>query len=496
MSELIEFCQIKTDSKILYYDGSFDPFHVGHLSALVEAISIFKPEIVFVLAHDKNKYKPNLIDFQHRTQLIRLTISSLPYSIRRIIHVLDTPGQNHSIKEKLTNLSINVAVLMGTDSLRFFNFQRNPKISKHFVSIRNDESIDQSIIDKVVPIHPKIKDCSSTKIRELYSDFYLGKIDSVGYECLSKSMSFEANNYIQKNRLYLPTFEKLINNIEEHLIKIFPCQSIERLFSEPTPSQNYCFKLGKIFVKCFTKFTHQIESTNEINGIKLLNDLNISIKPLSSFVIQHEKLHHFSYFASVFMNATSKLSVLLISEQNNLGLLELFGQAGKHLAELHSTHTFPQVDQMALESHFTKLKNKLSHISKDQLNQFNQLKEKYSKNPGGHCLTHGDPNLSNFIVDPENGTIFLVDLDRLWHCHQMGIVGFPADDYYRFIASVYWFAGENNSSVKKFVEEFRDSYFKSLSQNVKITQESLNFYEFYWNLRDFGNNFGHNLTQK
>lgn len=481
-------------SKILYYDGSFDPFHLGHLSALKKCTETFNPDIVFILAHEKNKFKPNLIDFKHRLQMILLTIGDLPYSLRKIVHVLDTPGENHAIKSELKQKFAHLALLMGTDSLKFFNFDRHSGVSQFFISVRKDENIDPSLMTKVTPFIPQITDCSSTKIRNLLKEVYWGKHNT---QELSKLLTHNAINYVIANQLYRPSFSDLIGHIILELEQDFQTKEIVALFTLQTPSENYCFKIGDLFVKCFTKESHINECHFEFMGMKFLSNLKISFKP-SSLAPKYKHLFRFSYLC-VNLIPTPDLSSLFLNCDNESkyeNLCICFQTIGKALAELHLSQPL-QVVEDALEFHFNKIEAKLQllNLGVDQWTKYHELKRLYIGNPGYHTITHGDPNLGNFILDGDHTdhtdhTVYLLDLDRLYHCHKLcGNRGLPADDFFRFIASVRWAKGKNSyfsddERIQKLIEIFSQSYHSTLGIDLKLTLESLNFYSYYWSLRD------------
>lgn len=479
---------ISPSAKILYYDGSFDPFHLGHLSALQKCIDLFQPDIIFILAHEKNKYKPNLIDFSHRTQMIILTVGQLPYTTRKKIYVLNTPGENHAIKNELQRKFCNLALLMGTDSLRFFNFDRHQGVQKFFISVRKDESIDNSIIHKVIPFEPNITDCSSTKIRHLLKEFYFGK--SLTPELLNL-IHYDVNLYIQINHLYYPSFGELIANIRCVLEDNFQTKEITPLFQSETRSKNYCFKIGQNIVKCFTKQTHYTDCVSEYEGIILLHQMNITfVPPQIRPNIQH--FFHFSYLVTELIdNADVRSNFENCNNDKEFTLLcQNFATIGSSLAELHSSQPLQLVEPTILQVHFEKLETKLKNVplTPDQFNHLMELKQKYSENPGCHTLTHGDTNLGNFIIT--SNKIYLLDLDRLNHCNKMGNCGFPCEDYFRFIASIHWFRKFSNNNyltnhhINQLIQSFSQSYHKNIEHKFQLTKQSIDFYSYYWQLRD------------
>lgn len=483
--------------KVLYYDGSFDPFHFGHLSALQGCSKIYQPDVIFVIAHNKNKFKPNLIDFDHRTQIILLSIGKLPYHIRRIVYVLNIPGENHWIKNELSLRFSNLALLMGTDSLKFFNFDRNPKISKFFISVRKDESIDYLVAHRVTPFSPEITDCSSTKIRRLLKEFYLNKSKS---QDLISLIPIDVIGYIQNHRLYYPEFKQFIDDLISTLELDFQTKEIQPLFEKRTPSENYCFKVeNKNFVKCYAKKNHMNECNFERKGMKLLQKLGIIFKP-SSAKPKYRHLFHFSYLCTPFVE-TQDVAKDLQNCKNDLqfeSLCKKFAIIGKSLAELHLSQPIQSIDEVVLEAHLERMRAKLrskrplEKLDDPQWKQYFLLEQEYIGNPGVHTLTHGDPNLGNFIV--EENKVTLLDLDRFYHCFQLGNHGFPVDDFYRLIASVHWErmgnaknAGNNfikDNHSQQLIQTFSQSYHQTIGTKLNFTQESIQFYSFYWNLRN------------
>jgi hypothetical protein len=219
--------------------------------------------------------------------------------------------------------------------------------------------------------------------------------------------------------------------------------------------------------------------------MELLQSLGITFKP-SSAKPNYRCLFHFSYLCTPFveMNDLTKDFQSCKNDQQFQSLCQKFEMIGKSLAELHMSKPLQSVDDVFLMNHLERMRAKVRSIKKlqhDQWQQYCLLEQEFIRNPGVHTLTHGDPNLGNFIV--QENKVILLDLDRLYHCFQMVNRGFPADDFYRFIASIQWFRSANeflnDNHCEKLTQSFSQSYHQTIEPMFSFTKESIQFYSFY-----------------
>lgn len=65
--------------RIGIFGGTFNPIHLGHLSAATIAFKQFKLDKIKFIPQENSLHKTNLIPFHHRYQMLRLALTQYPH---------------------------------------------------------------------------------------------------------------------------------------------------------------------------------------------------------------------------------------------------------------------------------------------------------------------------------------------------------------------------------------------------------------------------------
>ncbi len=192
--------EIGRGDTVIYYTGSFDPAHEGHLSAIKAAIE--KTQAVWavvVVSGGENSEKPNRSSWEIRRQTALKVFG-------RSSQIWVSPWTKEITKRYLLERSC-VINLMGTDIWE--RYCKRTEIDFHSVCIviRDGEDPDYStnLTDKEISyVSPEIQGCSSSKIRnylKLHPELY-ERTTSIPSGTILDRLPSEALEYIIESKLY------------------------------------------------------------------------------------------------------------------------------------------------------------------------------------------------------------------------------------------------------------------------------------------------------
>lgn len=199
---------------ILYYCGSFDPAHEGHLSNLKSAMEKTKAiGAVVIVSKGKNSNKPNRSSWKVRRQTALELFSKLD-------NVYVSPWGKNITKKYLLERAY-VINLMGSDIWEKYCKRTKSDFQGVCIGLRYGETADYitNLKDKeIFYTRDKIRGCSSSKIRnylKAHPEIYEG-ITPLPGTILDKLSSSELD-YIIKNRLY---YQGKKTHLQETLKKV------------------------------------------------------------------------------------------------------------------------------------------------------------------------------------------------------------------------------------------------------------------------------------
>jgi cytidyltransferase-like protein len=471
--------------KIIYYGGSFDPPHYGHLSALLTAMREMQAKRAVVWAQDgHNPYKPNRLAWEIRTEMLKKLFEPYP----------DIFTFNSWENLTLTLHNAYVILLIGDDTWpHFSNKPVNAVYKQICIATREDTpSYDFSYPKPVTLIKPPIINCSSTKIRLACAEITdEEKIPPV----LNQDVPANVQQFIMNRLLYMKeSVRKTIVRrrvtalIDKHLK--WKIQDLELLNEQRSNiSGDFPFRLRAnqetYFCKVFSshhKPLPQQRLSNEIAAISNLRDKSFKIAAAPSVThsyFDHDKM--WGFLITAFCDAP-ELSTFREGES----LEKAYFLLGKALKEFHerrkidptpskfATHTKKIGEQIA--KCFLELRSNLKDIEIETLKAiYKKALDRFERNQGFLTFTHRDANPGNFLVDLQAEKVFFVDLSTFEF-------GYPAVDVQQVLLGLHWrqkhetFSEESiQCATRKFLEGYQ---YQDL-----INQESWDFYEIYWSLR-------------
>ncbi|MDO4190595.1 MAG: nicotinate (nicotinamide) nucleotide adenylyltransferase [Bacteroidales bacterium] len=162
--------------EIVFYGGSFNPVHYGHIALAQSIIQQHLGDRVLMSVTPQNPLKPsaNLIDDKERIQLLRLALNNLPnIEVTEIEQSLPKPNYTYNTLEALKQQSPSdhISLLIGADNAVILNkwYRIDDILANHRILIYPRLNIDCSALLKHSNIKiidaPKL-DISSTEIRE------------------------------------------------------------------------------------------------------------------------------------------------------------------------------------------------------------------------------------------------------------------------------------------------------------------------------------------
>jgi cytidyltransferase-like protein len=495
---------------IIYYNGTFDPPHEGHLSALEAAMKEKQAAAAVVVVCDgHNPKKPNKSSWESRRQMALTMFSKLN-------NTLVSPWAQDETKEYLLSRA-HLITLIGTDLWESYSKRKKIAFQGVCVSLRNGEEPNYltNLKDKEITyIHPEVQGFSSSKIRNylrFHPEIYEGKSGSLGSE-LSKLDPRELE-YIIENKLYYQSQEDRLRESREKVERyvaehFFPGKEFNfTCLTDNSTDPKWGGKSGdltflascdeqKVFIKEYVRPTHLEDCTSELNGMELLNSLSLSWSTGPKRILWRESDSLHSHLGVPFLEKPSLAKVFknLDSPESIEEFISMCFCIGRSLSELHHARTYPpqpEVLKAETDRLNVRTKGRLNKLLPDKREQFsailNSSYEEFMKNPGPHTYVHGDANFSNFIVDEKTGIVHMLDLERFssMRTESGDPLGLPGEDYYRFLGNITWFNELNSVSsdvVNAAAEAFKEGYQTLPSL---ITPEAHRYFSNYWNLRNY-----------
>lgn len=501
---------------IVCFEGTFDPPHVGHLSALDAAVNQAKLDhpgksiFSIVIPDDEpNNYKPDRQSIEHRRQMCQLLFDCPD------VHVASSNESKSSIRESLTNhrkLNQDAPIirLIGSDVVSYMI--KKSKIDSFFsmvyVSIRNEQPLAaqfNSIESKIVK--PSIVDASSTKIRHslfLHDEYYRSFENVDSTVAISLGLTEPVLRYIFKHKLYY-NFHKLKQSVTDVLQRCGLPKIKNLSVSSVSPSGNVCF-IGdeQFFVKVFTVKGHRQMCENEAKGIELFDQLNLcSCKSLDPLLVRPKHFDSFSLIVTKYLSSNEYFCLTDPFEKNDAErFIDGCRRVGKALSELHHINlhkialTGSAVNGFVVEHEIVrrivKLEAILYKVDPKYRNAINDAAAEFNSDPGFCSHVHGDANLSNFMIPHsslKDKRIVVLDLDRFYQSNGFIVdekkrgYGFPAEDYYRFLACINWMNSTKYKQSDAFVANAKKAFIDGYG-SIDFFKGSQNFYQMYWMIRD------------
>lgn len=489
---------------VLFYYGTFNPPHLGHLNAVKEALERSGADFAVIAADSRsNKWKPYRTTFRFRTEMLKLlfkdesnilvgqsptdTIRNVLLKNACVIHLIGSDVFPRYLKDKIQNNKCHYLEVMVCD--------------------RGDETIEipESCNNTTIRhFTQQVQGSSSTAIRDILNktpDWYITKKpDNTLLSLLPEGLA----QYILEEGAYSASGQETLKEIVT-IIKSHHKEDVDVESSEPGLSGNLLFtvydrnRTPLSIVKGYRKSTFTEEFINEAHALKLLESLNLQKVKFPKLLWFHAKENYALIAQSLIpgqdMGTYWKESETSSSKNFEESMKRQSYCIGRALNELHSNSQTP-MNQVVLKEYLSRLTSKAEKIFvslEKKLEQsevvvlkekFYALLESYCKNPGKLSYVHGDANPGNFFVDNEGKVIF-IDLEGMGQ----GILtdnspaGFPAYEYFQFISALAWYptAHHTTSSVVAICQEnFEKGY---ASGNPVFTKDAENFYRFFWSLR-------------
>ena len=492
---------------VIYYQGSFDPAHEGHVSALQAAMEKTQAaSAIIVVDNAPNPHKPNRSSWEIRKEIAVRTFGHLE-------NVSVSPLPKEETKQKILS-NHSVINLIGSDVWPLYSERKKIPFYGICINLRDAESTTypKTLAGKEITcVTPTVQGCSSSKIRKYlksHTELYEGA--PIEKESILTKLSPASLEFILENKLYFPTQkEKIEQTIENyasiHLFKDKPFSILcltdtfdeHRKFGGLSGDLTFCCisDKEKVFIKVYTRPTHLQNSKNEIEGMKLLNSLSLCFTKAISPI----HLETFSGYSCVYLPFIDKPDLAkvfknILSSKDEEKFIQMCFYAGRALGELHHKKSHP-VEKEKLKEITGLLSQRtfprIAKLPQDLQNRFKSAYisslEDFLNNPGMHTFALGDANLSNFIVDESEETVYMIDLECLFtEKSNLGDpLGFPAEDYYRFLGGISWLNEEkvtSSSVINAAQEAFKKGYATFPST---LTPEAHRYFSNYWRIRNY-----------
>lgn len=184
---------------MIYYFGTFNPVHNGHIQIAKDVANTLKTEVIFVPAYD-SPWKPDLKNtFEHRINMLRLC----KLNISDIEKDLPTPSYTYQTINALYK-DETLHVIIGYD--QFFHIEE----WKHFEILK--EKCHFIVIPRTVPEQDKYKRLSKMKdkgwkfnncVMDLINISSSRIREYIKYgKDISKFIPKQVEDYIKENKLY------------------------------------------------------------------------------------------------------------------------------------------------------------------------------------------------------------------------------------------------------------------------------------------------------
>lgn len=504
-------CNISSNhpGPIIYYQGSFDPTHEGHLSALQTAMKVTQATFAVIVVDDeKNPYKPERSSFEVRREMALRTFGHLEN-----VWISDKPREETK-NEILKNP--HVIRLIGSDVWPTFSERTKIKFQEICVSTRDpkEHSYPTTLVGKkVTVITPPILECSSSLIKhhlKSHPELYEENAPIPSGTILDR-LSPSTLTFILQNKLYHQSKEdhlkkKIEKYISEHVFKdkefAFTCLTSFSLsdIKSGGRSGDLTFLAScneeKLFIKGYIKPSHVENCKNEAGGIELLDHLSLSFAKTVGSIHYQQNDETYSHMAVRYLEKPTLSQVFksIHDPESEKRFIDMCFYVGRALCELHHIKSHPiELNKLKEETNilnertFARLKKYPQEKQEEFSSIYSSSYEDFIKNPGMHTYVHGDANQSNFIVDEEKGTVYFLDLERFFtrRSEDGNPLGLPGEDYYRFLENISWLNEEGSVSqsvVKAAQEAFKKGYNTFPS---KITPEAHRYFSNYWKIRNY-----------
>jgi nicotinic acid mononucleotide adenylyltransferase len=488
----------------LYYQGSFDPPHEGHRSALMAALEKTKA-VAAIIVVDKGESlsKPNRSSWQHRFEMTKRTFIDFE-------NVTVSQESKEEIKRELLK-KVRLIALIGSDNFSLYSSRKSLVFDGICINLRDGESQDlfpPTLAGK--PLYcslPSIQHVSSTLIKEkIRTDYQVFSKTSSHIDAHSFHLTLQAIRYIIAHSLY-SAYEIPITHTSSIFSKLSP-HSIYS-FTPIYPPGNHKEKLGgqsgslffkacndtqQLFIKYFPKESHEIEYRYEIDGWAFIKKIG-----LTNSLVQDPAIHlsckDFSFVSYHLLEKQDLAkSFLHLSSDEDRALFEqscFF--VGKALAELHLSFTEKKEAcffEKTLSFLLDRTIKRLEKMNEDQKQTFTKVFtaswENFLTNPGPCTFAHFDATPSNFIITKEK-QILMIDLSSIGKSLQdIGLpIGVPAEDYYRFLGVLDWL-NEDKKVVQSCMEAFKTAFKNGYEiANHLITPQAHVLFTNYWAIRNY-----------
>lgn len=470
--------------KTIYYSGSFDMPHNGHLSALQATMSATGATRAVVWANDEpNRYKPNILDWNLRIEmLIRMC---KPFSNINVFKDLN------KLKKSIQN--DYVIILIGSDSWPRFSTKKINQIFKEVCVTRRDEMV--VVISYPLPVRvitPPITNYSSTTIRKLCREATTAaEVGSV----LEEFVAPEVKNYILDHFLYLNKrviSEIVVSRILNVLQKKYSEIPVLKLLNEDRQniSGDYPFKIAignRIFFgKAFLPYpipSPKDRLDNEINGLENLKHPFFKVARAAKFIYSHhDRTKEWYLLLSSFLKG---IEVECLRGQKQIE--DAYSLLGKALYEIHSFKKI-QSTPLRFEEIVLRCDRKVETCLEELSNQFEDIeiqtikgtywgsRKRFEQNPGLLTFIHGDANLSNFLIDFDQNIVNIVDFSRFgW--------GYPGEDAQHILWNLAYRQILDNEVTEETILSANRKFLESYRYQDLMTTDAWEFYDIYWTIR-------------
>jgi len=496
---------------IIYYQGTFDPAHEGHLSTLRATMEATQADFaVIVVDKADNIMKPERSSWESRRETAIKTFG-------HIENVSVSDLSKEETKQELLKKNYVIA-LMGSDVWPLYSERKKIKFDALCVTTRNNEetSYPKSLAGKaVIHLIPPVQGCSSTKIRNyLKAHPELYEKGLIPYNTILDCLSRPTLDYILKNKLYYVSKEEHLEKIKQGIKKyisehLFKDKEFELVCLTTAPPNDVKFggqsgdltflascKEEKIFIKAYARPSHLQDCKNERSGIAFLDRLSLNWAKALSPVDYEKNNSAYSHVGMRYLDKPdlAKIFKTLNNEESEKMFIEMCFFVGRALSELHQTRSNPiQQDKLIQETDVFNKRTyaRIKTLSEEKQQEFSSIfsssYEDFIKNPGVHTYVHGDANPSNFIVDHQKGVVYFLDLESFFikRSENDFPLGLPSEDYHRFLNSLLWLNEDGlvpSSVVTSAQEAFKKGY------NVypsSITPEAHRYFSNYWRIRNY-----------
>lgn len=420
---------IVMSTRVLLYQGSFDPPHEGHYDCLVQALELTQAKKCVILPNENNAWKPAMQTLETRIEMLKILFKGLPN--------VEIAEESKQEARKKWLAQAHVIFLIGSDAWPRFAAKEEIPYPEICIVCRNDgekPKLGEWEGKKIYLLEQEKKGLSSTKVRELlngHPEWYhqgLAGGQTLPLPPLLREFIFNKALYCQKEIEMRSHLEK---SLLEKGYATFPNQTLTlKCLNEVQQaglSGNLCYVLSHeqtplAFIKVYSRENGKRYFASELAALKLMEKLGLKT------------------VERIYWAENCQLAVSFISEpdfskvwqQNGKDLVKTSFSIGQALKKLHEAS---RRQSSADET------NAWIEKTKDNLRlDTDKLKTYFSTLKGASSVctyAHLDPNLGNFIE--KDGTILLIDLEKMGSSigESGEPVGHPEYDYYQFLKNLH-----------------------------------------------------------